>query len=88
MHPYDKNDFTQMLHCSLFVVAGCTVVFVFLLLQKPLSEEDVVKSLPTKDQTLDVMTITDVLSQRGTNELGNFEMQYAYHPVFIAAVDR
>ena len=56
--------------------------------QVALSEDYVVESLPTKDQTLDVMSITWVLSQLGTNSLGDFEEQYAYDPTSLLALDR
>ncbi|CAH1776780.1 unnamed protein product [Owenia fusiformis] len=44
----------------------------------PLSEEDIVAALPDKQHTLDIMTVTKVLSSKGTNSLGHFETQFQY----------
>lgn len=43
--------------------------------------------LPDKRMTLDIMVITKLLSGRGTNSLGNFEMQYLYDPVGVKAAE-
>lgn len=43
--------------------------------------------LPDKRMTLDIMVITKLLSGRGTNSLGDFEMQYLYDPVGIKAAE-
>nr|XP_022324225.1 allene oxide synthase-lipoxygenase protein-like isoform X3 [Crassostrea virginica] len=48
--------------------------------KKPLTEEDILATLPDKKTTLDVMTVTKILSDRGTNSLGNFEVQYIFDP--------
>ena len=45
-------------------------------------------SLPSKEQALDVVEVTHLLSQRGTNELGNFEVQYAHDPIALQALER
>eukprot|EP00057_Strongylocentrotus_purpuratus_P032780 XP_788809.2 PREDICTED: arachidonate 5-lipoxygenase [Strongylocentrotus purpuratus] len=49
----------------------------------PLTEADIVKKLPNKDQTLGIMVFTKILSTRGSKPLGDFEVQYmhgsAYH---------
>ncbi|KAL5011283.1 hypothetical protein ScPMuIL_009834 [Solemya velum] len=44
------------------------------------TEEDVLKSLPDKPTTLDIMIVTKILSGKGTNSLGNFEVQYIFDP--------
>jgi len=51
-----------------------------------LTEEYIVDCLPTKKQTLSIMIVTKLLSDRGTNELTNFEMQYAYDPITLGAL--
>lgn len=33
-----------------------------------------------KDMTLDIILVTKILSDRGTNALGDFEVQYMYDP--------
>lgn len=43
--------------------------------------------LPDKRMTLDIMVITKLLSSRGTNSLGDFEMQYLYDPVGVRAAE-
>ena len=43
--------------------------------------------LPNKRMTLDIMVITKLLSSRGTNSLGDFEMQYLYDPVGVKAAE-
>jgi len=53
-----------------------------------LSEQDIVAQLPSKDTTLSIMVVTKILSDRGTNGLGDFEVQYLYEPEAIAAVER
>ena len=58
------------------------------LFQEPLTEEYIVTSLPSKEQALDVVEVTHLLSQRGTNELGNFEVQYAHDPIALQALER
>ncbi|KAF6030369.1 ALOX5 [Bugula neritina] len=52
-----------------------------------LTEDSIVKIVPDKKQTLDILQITHVLSQRGTNELGNFEIGYGYDPIASKALD-
>ncbi|CAB4038597.1 arachidonate 5-lipoxygenase-like, partial [Paramuricea clavata] len=34
------------------------------------------------------MVVTKILSDRGTNPLGNFEVQYMYDPIGIEAIER
>ncbi|XP_069130261.1 polyunsaturated fatty acid 5-lipoxygenase-like [Argopecten irradians] len=53
----------------------------------PLSESSVLASLPEKQTTLDMMIVTYILSERSTNCLGNFEVQYVYDPQALAIVD-
>ena len=43
-------------------------------------EKDIIDSLPVKDMTLDIIIVTKILSDRGTNALGDFEVQYMYDP--------
>ena len=49
-------------------------------LQEPLTEQDIIDALPVKDMTLDIIIVTKILSDRGTNALGDFEVQYMYDP--------
>lgn len=55
--------------------------------KKSYSEEDIMAMLPNKRMTLDIMVITKLLSSRGTNSLGDFEMQYLYDPVGVKAAE-
>ncbi|XP_071945339.1 polyunsaturated fatty acid 5-lipoxygenase-like [Antedon mediterranea] len=50
------------------------------------TEEDVLKSLPDKEKTLSIMVVTKLLSDRGTNPLGDFEIHYQYDPIGTKAV--
>ncbi|XP_072163045.1 polyunsaturated fatty acid 5-lipoxygenase-like [Diadema setosum] len=54
----------------------------------PLTEDDILQQLPDKAETLSVMTFTKLLSTRGTNALGDFEMCYLYDPVGCASLYR
>ena len=56
--------------------------------KEPLTEQDIISHLPSKDTTLSIMVVTKILSDRGTNGLGDFEVQYLYEPKAIAAVER
>lgn len=49
-------------------------------IQSPLSESDILVALPDKPTTLDIMTVTKILSDKGTNSLGDFEVQYIFDP--------
>ena len=62
---------------------GCNFV-----LQKPITEDKVVSSLPPKANILKSMVVTKLLSQKGTNSLGYWEVQYQYDPKAIEAVQR
>lgn len=54
--------------------------FILFWLQEPLTEQDIIDALPVKDMTLDIIIVTKILSDRGTNALGDFEVQYMYDP--------
>uniref|UniRef100_T2MH56 Arachidonate 5-lipoxygenase n=1 Tax=Hydra vulgaris TaxID=6087 RepID=T2MH56_HYDVU len=54
----------------------------------PLTMQDIINQLPNKETTLDTMAVTKMLSERGTNELGTFEIQYLFRPEDVAAVER
>ncbi|XP_033121628.1 arachidonate 5-lipoxygenase-like, partial [Anneissia japonica] len=57
-------------------------------LQELKTEEYVLKSLPNKETTLSIMKITSLLSTKGTNELGHFEVNYQFDPVGEKAIDQ
>ena len=58
----------------------------FIIGQEALSEEHLVEMLPDKKTTADVMEITNILSQKDTNSLGYFEVQYAFDPTSLKAL--
>ncbi|CAN8006286.1 unnamed protein product, partial [Ixodes hexagonus] len=55
--------------------------------KRALSEDDIVSLLPSKQVTLDAMIITKLLSSKGTNSLGDFEVQYMYEPEAVSAAE-
>lgn len=56
--------------------------------KKPRTEKDVIQSLPDRNVTLNVMTITYLLSEKPTNSLGDFETQYIYDPEALSVLYR
>ncbi|KAK0064895.1 allene oxide synthase-lipoxygenase protein [Biomphalaria pfeifferi] len=52
-----------------------------------LTEADILASLPDGVTTLKLMTVTKLLSDRGTNSLGNFETEYIVDPIGKKAVE-
>ncbi|XP_077978009.1 allene oxide synthase-lipoxygenase protein-like [Glandiceps talaboti] len=54
--------------------------------KEALSEKDVLSQLPNKQTTLDIMVVTRLLSDRGTNALTDFEIQYQYDKIGVQAV--
>ena len=62
--------------------------YFFFYIQTPLTEQDIINQLPHKDMTLSIMVVTKILSDRGTNALGDFEIQYQYEPKAVQAVER
>ena len=58
------------------------------MLQQELTEDDIIKMLPSKSQALETMRVTYLLSDGSTNALGDFEVQYAFDPVSTAALKR
>ncbi|KAL4229826.1 Arachidonate 5-lipoxygenase [Mactra antiquata] len=52
-----------------------------------LEESHILKMLPDKPTTLDMMIVTKILSQRGTKNLGDFEVQYIFEPEARKIVD-
>ncbi|XP_062600661.1 allene oxide synthase-lipoxygenase protein-like, partial [Saccostrea cucullata] len=55
--------------------------------KRPLKEEEVVKALVDKSTALDVMTVVSILSERATNALGDFEVDYIYDPPAVKIVE-
>lgn len=56
--------------------------------KEPRTENDILQSLPNRNVTLDVMTITHLLSDKATQSLGDFETQYIYDPKALILVDK
>ncbi|XP_061182688.1 polyunsaturated fatty acid 5-lipoxygenase-like [Saccostrea echinata] len=54
--------------------------------KRPLMEEEVVKALVDKSTALDVLTVVSILSERSTNALGDFEVDYIYDPPAVEIV--
>nr|XP_006816568.1 PREDICTED: arachidonate 12-lipoxygenase, 12R-type-like [Saccoglossus kowalevskii] len=52
-----------------------------------LSEKSVLDQLPDKQTTLDIMVVTKLLSERGTNTLTEFEIKYQYDSTGETAVN-
>jgi arachidonate 5-lipoxygenase len=42
------------------------------------TEADLLNALPDKPATLDTMVITTILSEKSTNSLGDFEVNYIF----------
>ncbi|XP_071803746.1 polyunsaturated fatty acid 5-lipoxygenase-like isoform X2 [Asterias amurensis] len=55
--------------------------------KSPKSEKDILRSLPDKKMTLDVMIMSKILSDMGTKSLGNFEVDYQFDPIGSKAVE-
>ncbi|XP_071947656.1 allene oxide synthase-lipoxygenase protein-like [Antedon mediterranea] len=54
----------------------------------PKTEDDILEALPDKQATLDVMEVTKLLSEKGTNGLGDFEVDYQFDPISTEAVQK
>ncbi len=50
------------------------------ILQKPRTEKDIMKCLPDKRTTFDIMVVVKTLSTKSAKSLGNFEVQYVFDP--------
>lgn len=48
--------------------------------QKPRTEKDVLKAMPDKAVVLDTMLVVKLLSAKGTNSLGDFEVNFVFDP--------
>jgi arachidonate 5-lipoxygenase len=46
----------------------------------PVPRQDLDCQRADKPTTLDIMTVTKILSDKGTNSLGDFEVQYIFDP--------
>lgn len=55
--------------------------------KSPLTEEDVVASLPDKESHFLIMITGKVLSERGTRPLGDFEVNYVFDPEAVKIVN-
>ncbi|XP_072174570.1 polyunsaturated fatty acid 5-lipoxygenase-like [Diadema setosum] len=54
----------------------------------PLTADDLIDQLPDKQETLEVMTVTKILSTRATKSLGDFETCYMFDPEAQTAIQR
>ncbi|XP_029647282.1 allene oxide synthase-lipoxygenase protein isoform X1 [Octopus sinensis] len=54
--------------------------------KEPKTEKDIIDALPEKDQILDVLSVTHLLSSKGTNSLGYFETRYIYDPKALGCI--
>lgn len=52
-----------------------------------MEEKNIVQLLIDKSTTLDMMIITRILSERSTNALGDFEVNYTYAPAAVKIVE-
>ncbi|XP_033639708.1 arachidonate 5-lipoxygenase-like [Asterias rubens] len=55
--------------------------------KSPRTEQDIVNCLPNKEKTISIMVVTKILSDRGTNGLGDFEVEYQFDDVGKKAVE-
>ena len=44
------------------------------------NEEDILEALPNREEMVDTMVITKLLSSRGSKSLAEWEFQYQYEP--------
>ena len=51
------------------------------------TEEDILEALPNPETTLNMMIVTDLLSTRGTDSLGTFEVQYICDPQALPVLE-
>lgn len=56
------------------------------LFQEEIQEDDLLEYLPDKETSLYIMVITNLLSRKGTQSLGDFEVQYLHDPKVVAFV--
>lgn len=54
----------------------------------PITEQEIIVKLPNRETTLSIMVVTKILSDRGTNGLGDFEIQYMYEPRAVDAAEK
>ncbi|XP_038044498.1 polyunsaturated fatty acid 5-lipoxygenase-like isoform X2 [Patiria miniata] len=55
--------------------------------KSPRTEKDILDNLPDKNVTVDVMTVTRLLSEKATKSLGDFEVQYGFCPIAVKALE-
>ena len=56
------------------------------LLQRPVTIETILESIANREQLLELMSITKVLSEKGTQSLGNFERNLIVDPKAVEIV--
>uniref|UniRef100_A0A0L8H317 Lipoxygenase domain-containing protein n=1 Tax=Octopus bimaculoides TaxID=37653 RepID=A0A0L8H317_OCTBM len=54
--------------------------------KEPKTEKDIIDALLEKEQILDVLSVTHLLSSKGTNSLGYFETRYIYDPRAVGCI--
>ncbi|KAH9510000.1 hypothetical protein Btru_044808 [Bulinus truncatus] len=57
-------------------------------LKEEITEQDLLKCLPDKEATLEIMVVTKILSRKVTNRLGDFEVQYIADPKALPIIER
>ncbi|BFZ06647.1 hypothetical protein BsWGS_09686 [Bradybaena similaris] len=53
-----------------------------------ITEKDLLKSMANRSEMLNVMSIMKILSTKGTNSLGDFEVQYVVDPAAIRIINK
>lgn len=56
--------------------------------KEPRTEDDILSMLPSKDDTLSILLVCRLLSERGTKPLGDFEVQYLFDKKGVVALDK
>ena len=54
--------------------------------QNEVTQKEILEQLPTKIETVKMMSLGKILSEKATRSLGDFEIQYMYHPKVVAAL--
>ncbi|XP_076117180.1 allene oxide synthase-lipoxygenase protein-like [Mytilus galloprovincialis] len=55
--------------------------------KSPVTKETILKTIPSRDKLLQIMTVTKVLSEKATKSLGDFEKQFIVDPKAVKVVE-